>query len=188
MIALDPATTWWSRLAWEGLAFDLGITLDPSREIPHVRGVPIPVPIPEAHTVVREWPNRSGRCEAFSEHDLVRWDRSLAPPPSAPWVIPRGTEVDPTEFVERQRWFAKFVRSLEQIPKVVRAVPSDTLAAIVLTPARAMGDLPAGVDPVPRQLGEFPGGITIRVPSKHWEDRDAYADIVRAWLRVHATT
>ncbi|MCZ7533110.1 MAG: hypothetical protein M5U23_06865 [Acidimicrobiia bacterium] len=187
MIRLRAQTTWWSRLADETLPKELGFTPHPSLEIPHVRGIPIQFPLPDGHRAVREWPNRAGRLEPFHAGDVVRWDRQLAPEPRSPDVLARGASADPALLEEMQPWFGRFIRSLEQIRRVIRATPSETPRAILLTPRNPTGDLPPGVERLPERLGEFPGGIQITLSADWWHHRDAYADDVRGWLTDHAS-
>ncbi|KAA3636326.1 MAG: hypothetical protein DWP92_09675 [Armatimonadetes bacterium] len=187
MTGLRAQTTWWSRLADETLSDDLGFTPHPSLEIPHIRGIPVPIPLAEDQRAVREWPNLAGRLEPLQAGHVVRWDRRLAPEPHSQEVLARGEATDVALLEEMQPWFDRFIRSLEQIRRVIRAAPSETPRAILLTPRNPVGDLPSGVEAVPRRLGEFPGGIQITLGPDSWQQRDAYADDVRGWLTDHAS-
>ncbi len=187
VIGFSAQTMWWSRLADETLADDLGFTPHPSFEIPHVRGIPIQIPRPDGRQAVREWPNRAGRLEPFHGDDVVRWDRRLAPEPRSHLVLGRGEATDVAVLKEMQPWFDRFIRSLEQFRRVIRATPSETPRAILLTPRVPIGEVPAGVKPLPQRLGEFPGGIQITLDPDSWHHRDAYADDVRGWLTDHTS-
>jgi hypothetical protein len=153
-----------------------------ANEIPHVGGVPIDVAIPDGDTVIREWPNIAGRLETPTGDQIVRWHRSLAPPPPHGVVIPRGDSVDDTLLAEMRRWVAQFARSLEQLPGVTVAASGDSTRALVLTPRGLShhGDLPAGIEPVPTRLAEFPGGVVLTMEENSFEHRAEYADAVEA--------
>lgn len=187
MIGLSAETTWWSRLSDDTLPDDLGFTPNPSLETPHVRGVPIRITLAEGHRAVREWPNRAGRLEPFRDDDIVRWDRQLAPQPQAAHILGRGEPTAVETLSAMQPWFDRFIRSLEQIRRVIRATPSETPRAILLTPRDPNRELPRGVESLPKRLGEFPGGIQITLSPDSWHQRDAYAHDVRAWLTDHAS-
>lgn len=186
MTGLTVTSTWWSRLADTTLADDLGFTPNADHEIPHVRGLPIQIPLPEGHRAVREWPNRAGRLEPVLDGDIVRWDRGLAPPPPGDHVIGRGEPIDVATLVTMRQWFNRFIGSLEQIRHITRAAPCETPRAILLTPGNPTGETPLGVEPLPKRLAEFPGGIQITLYADAWHERDAYADKVRGWLLDHA--
>lgn len=186
MNRLTATSTWWSRLADTTLADDLGFTPYPDREIPHVRGVPIQMPLPGGHVAVREWPNRAGRLEPVHEGEIVRWDRSLALPPPTDHVIARGEPIDVATLAMMGQWFNRFIGSLEQIRHITRATPCETPRAILLTPREPRGETPSGVERLPKRLAEFPGGIQITLGLDAWHEREAYADRVREWLADHA--
>jgi hypothetical protein len=181
---LSRDTTWWSRLATDGLSDVLGFEPEPNREIPHVRGLPVPLDVPVGSVQIREWPNIAGRLEPAGSADLVRWDRSLAPEPPTGTVVSYGVAPEPGYSTEMLAWFAKFVRSLEQVPGVARAVKSETPRAIVLTPCNLddQSDRPDGLVAVPRRLAEFPGGAIVTMRPNQWDHRSAYADEIRDWL------
>jgi hypothetical protein len=187
---LSRDTTWWSRLAPEGLSDVLGFDPDPDREIPHVRGLPVSLGLPRGSVQVREWPNIAGRLEPVEKTDLVRWDRSLAPEPRTGTIVRYGAAADRDHLSEIFTWFAKFVRSLEQMPGITRAVQGDTPRAILLTPTELTRrtDCPDGLTPVPLRLGEFPGGAILTMRPDQWDRRPAYADEIREWLASTAAT
>ncbi len=148
-----------------------------THELPHVRGMPVRSVAPPDATIVAEWPNLAGRLERCFDEDIVRWDRSLAPPPPVGRVQAYGPETNPTLLVEMLAWFRKFVRTLEQEPGLVAATPFDTPRAIILT----RRGLPAsthhrGLDPVPDHLAEFPGGVIVTLRESTWTDRSLFAD------------
>ncbi|MDA2979990.1 MAG: hypothetical protein O3B42_09555 [Actinomycetota bacterium] len=187
---LERNTTWWSRLATDGLSQVLGFDPNPEMEIPHVRGLPVLIDRPRESVQVREWPNTAGRLEPVRSTDLVRWDRSLAPEPPTGTVLPYGESPDPAFLREASLWFTKFVRSLEQVSGIMRAAPSETPRAVVLTPSNLIGriDCPEGLVPVPRRLGEFPGGAIVTMYPSQWDHRTAYAGNIKEWLTSTVTT
>jgi hypothetical protein len=160
----------------------MGFTPAIANEIPHVGGVPVDVAIPGGDTVIREWPNITGRLETPTGDQIVRWHRSLAPPPPYGVVIPRGDSVDDTLRSEMRRWVTKFARSLEQMPGVTVAASGDSARALLLTPRGLShhADLPAGIEPVPTRLAEFPGGVVLTMDENSFEHRAEYADVVEA--------
>lgn len=181
MIGAQIGNTWVSRLRTTDFSAEMGFDPAMANEIPHVSGLPVNIPLPEGATVVREWPNLAGRLEPAIEGDLVRWDRSLAPSPPTGTVIARGVPTDEALLSEIQRWFARFVRGLTQIPGIVAATPSDTPRVVILTP----GGIPDGsgpiygLAPVPDHLAEFPGGIILTMNADSFDRRSQYADAVR---------
>lgn len=188
MTTRTPDSVWWSRLATEGLTDMLEFEPDPACEIPHVRGLPVPIDRPSGTVFVREWPNIAGRLEPVEDGDLVRWDRSLAAKPPVGTIISHGASADPTLLTTVNAWFSKFVRSLEQTPGVVRASPSETPRAIILTPwpHEDLRSLPDGIIPVSRGLAEYPGGIILTMRPKQWEHKSAYAEQIQGWLESMA--
>ncbi len=160
----------------------MGFAPSVANEIPHVGGMPVDVAIPEGDTVIREWPNIAGRLEAPTSDQIVRWHRSLAPPPPCGVVLPRGASVDDALLAEMRTWVTKFARSLEQLPGVTVATSGDSTRALLLTPRGVFrhSDLPRGIDPVPERLAEFPGGVVLTMDETSFGHRAEYADAVEA--------
>ena len=152
---------------------------DQVKELPHVSGRPIRAVAPKGAAVVTEWPNLAGRLEPIHDGDIVRWDRTLAPEPTAGEIHPYGAQVAPELLPKMFQWFRKFIRTLEQEPGIVAATPFETSRAIVLTPrGLASGPHRPGVDPVPSRLGEFPGGVVLTMREDLWTARSNFADDV----------
>jgi hypothetical protein len=173
-----------SRLAEGNVAGDLGVEAIDVQEIPHLKGLPLDVPMPDHTTVVREWPNLAGRFEPTTGGGLVRWNRSLAPPPPSGAQIAWGETdrfVDPAEGLP---WFRRFIRTLEQHRGVVIATPTETMRAIVLTPwgVDDTKTLPPGLTPVPEKYAEFPGGVVITVDAGGWDQHRSYAEEIQSWF------
>jgi hypothetical protein len=173
---------WVSRLRTPDFDIQMGFTPAIAYEIPHVRGIPVDVAIPEGNTVIREWPNIAGRLEPPTSDHIVRWHRSLAAMPPCGVLMPRGEAVDDTLLSEMRRWVTKFARSLEQLPGVTVAASGDSPRALVLTPHGLShhADLPPGMEPVPTRLAEFPGGVVLTMNENSFGHRAEYADAVQA--------
>lgn len=181
-----------SRLRW----FD--VDDDATVEIPHVRGLPVDAAITGPAERVREWPNRLGRMEPATNGDRLHWYPEIAERPSLDAIAfdLGGRPIDEHEsfasrasIEERTRWLASLVRSISQVRGVRAAAPIAAPCGIVLTPT----GLPptfrdalwgSALAPIPRQLGEFPGGIQLAVTPTMWSRRDAYAEAVTAIIRT----
>ena len=176
---------WASRLRTADFTDDMGFTPSAASEIPHVNGLPVPLPISRGVTVVREWPNLAGRLEPADDADIVRWCRSLAPPPSRGTVMARGETVHHRLRSEMRQWLTRFARALTQIKGVSLAAPSETPRLILLTPGTPLHgvELPRGIERTPARLAEFPGGMVLTMDRRSFEHRTQYADAVEAIIR-----
>ncbi|MGI9666236.1 MAG: hypothetical protein ACR2N2_03925 [Acidimicrobiia bacterium] len=170
----------------------LGWHTDPpatSQELPHVRGVPLEFDLPEGATRCRSWPNRLGLLEAGSASDEVEWHSELAQPPEDGTIssVGRPDLQASRELPQRTRAFRRLLKSLAQIPGVELTAFPDAMCAIILTPGvpaerKAGIRYPSGVEPVPERLGEFPGGLQLRVDDSEWQRFDRYAATVQQLL------
>jgi hypothetical protein len=171
---------WVSRLRTSDFDAEMGFESAAATEIPHVRGRPVDLPMPDGATVIREWPNIAGRLEVPEPSHVVRWCRSLSARPPQGIVIARGDAVDTALIAEMRSWLTRFARALSQIPGVSVAVSGDSPRAVVLTPRGLTNrpDLPGGMEPVPTRLAEFPGGVILTMDRNSFEHRSQYAGAV----------
>lgn len=186
----DQEVTLVSRLAWTAphRSNPSGIT----DEVPHVRGVPV---VGEAVAQRRRcWPNRAGILESGDDADTVDWYADLADPPPNGTLQRHGASI-PGNVGERIAWLRRLMKALEQIRGVSSPIWPDAACGIVITPgihadrrAPAMKRFPGAIAAVPEHLGEFPGGIQLRVTPEAWLHADAYAVTVQELLEEKDTT
>ena len=156
-------------------------------EVPHVRGVPIVDDELLASTPDRRrsWPNRAGILEQGSPADVVDWQTELAPDPGEGRIVRHGGPT-PSDFIERLAWFRRFLKSLVQVGGVSVPVEPEGLCGIVMTRgvggdriAAAQALHPGSLMLLPRRLGEFPGGLQLKLTGEAWAQPEAYAGAVR---------
>ena len=181
-----------SRLRW----FDLDAHA--TVEIPHVRGLPVDSAVDVPAERVREWPNRLGHIEPASEGDRIHWYPELAARPPLEAIAfdlggqpcDEGAPVSTDESIEeRTRWLGSLIRSISQVRGVRAAAPVAGPCGIVLTPTGLpptfdVAQWGSALAPIPRRLGEFPGGIQLAVTPTVWSRREAYAEAVNAIIRT----
>ena len=162
-----------SRLGWHDAAAAI--------EIPHVRGVPVITGNGE-HVIERSWPNRLGMLE--HRGDRIVWHSELAPVPEREADERIGVAIiAAAEFHERRHWFSKLLKRSTQHRGIMLAAPPEALAAILLTPAGVghtaiPGHVEDTIEDVPLRLGEFPGGIQLRLTDRAWQHRQEYASVI----------
>ena len=174
-----------SRLRWDASAPES--VDDAFIEVPHVRGVPIidDELVASAPDRRRSWPNRAGILEQGSPVDVVDWQAELAPDPGEGRIVRHGGPT-PSDFAERLTWFRRFLKSLVQVGGVSVPIEPEGLCGIVMTrgvggdriaAARALH--PGSLTLLPRRLGEFPGGLQLKLTGEAWAQLEAYAGAVR---------
>lgn len=181
----DVTSIAFSRLWRRDLDVDLAAAGKHLIEVPHVRGVPVAIQLPEAAARILEWPNMLGILEPILPESFVRWDPALAPEPPSEHVIRMSGAATAEDLDVRSRILASVCRKLEQMRGVQCAIRPRSPLVVLLTPGLTEGALagvqdrfPGSTSLVRRELGEFPGGLGIIATNELCDQPRQYAEAV----------
>jgi hypothetical protein len=162
----DAMTVAFSRLWRRGLPAQLEALDASTIEIPHLRGVPIDLPLPSGTIRLAEWPNAAGILEPIDESAVVRWDEANAPRPPTDRYIRVATTDPQRRLGDRIEALDQICRRLAQIRGVSRVATGASPIAMLITPGftldrvgAVLDAFPESVEPKRHLLGEFPGGL-----------------------------
>ncbi|MEN8040569.1 MAG: hypothetical protein ABFR95_03610 [Actinomycetota bacterium] len=162
----------------------------PLIEVPHVRGVPIPIDLPDGFVHVVEWPNAAGVLEPAHAEAVISWDPELAPVPRQALYVAVSDAPQAADIERRTAFLTSLTSRLAQLPGVVAPIRPDAPTTILLThgvPDESLESVnrsfPGSIQRVRRELGEFPGGLQLVITDDVWALPEEYAETLEHALQ-----